>query len=69
MTRYVEVAVPLPLPEPLTYSVPEGLRALARPGCRVRVRVGKRRLIGTIVLQLDEAPATPTSSWREGWRA
>jgi primosomal protein N' (replication factor Y) len=54
--RCVEVAVPLPLAEPLTYSVPTGLAALARPGCRVRVRVGKRRLTGTIVRLLDEAP-------------
>jgi len=49
--------VPLPLPEPLTYTIPPSLVALARPGCRVRVRVGKRRLTGTILALRDEAPA------------
>ena len=39
------MAVPLPLPE-LTYRVPAGLRGDVRVGCRVRVSVGPRKLVG-----------------------
>ena len=53
---YVEVAVPLPLESTLTYSVPEGLETLAQPGCRARVQVGKRRLMGTILSRSGEEP-------------
>lgn len=44
---YVRVAVPLPVRQGFTYRLPEGLAA--RPGCRVRVRVGSRRLVGMVV--------------------
>jgi primosomal protein N' (replication factor Y) len=50
-----EVAVPVPLPA-LTYSVPEDLDALVVPGVRVRVRVGKRRLVGTVLGRRAEPP-------------
>ncbi len=53
---YVEVAVPLPLDGPLTYEVPESFAALARPGARARVRVGRRRLVGVIVGRREEPP-------------
>ncbi len=53
---FVEVAVPLPLPG-LTYSVPPAMSPLARPGSRVRVAVGKRRLTGVILAARDQAPA------------
>ncbi|HYO16500.1 MAG TPA: primosomal protein N' [Thermoanaerobaculia bacterium] len=48
---YAAVALPVPLPDPLTYEVPAAWAPLARPGVRVRVRVGKRRLLG-VILQL-----------------
>jgi len=48
--------VPLPLPEPLVYEVPEAFADLARPGSRARVRVGPRRVIGVITGLRDEAP-------------
>ena len=51
---YVEVAVAVPLPGALTYSVPDGLAGLLRPGQRVRVPVGRRTLVG-VVLRLDDA--------------
>ncbi|HVT57380.1 MAG TPA: primosomal protein N' [Thermoanaerobaculia bacterium] len=54
---YAEVALPLPLPEPLVYEVPPGLRPQALPGVRVRVRVGKRRLSGVIVGLRETPPA------------
>src|SRR5260370_458441 len=49
-----DVALPLPLP-PLVYEVPEGWRGRLRPGVRVRVRVGPRRLTGVVV----EVHSTP----------
>ncbi len=56
MAKFVEVAVPLPLSGPLTYSVPESFAELARPGARARVPVGPRRLVGIITGTQDEAP-------------
>lgn len=54
--EYAAVAVPVPLPEPLTYRVPPAWRGLARIGVRVRVPVGRRRLVGWIVDLPPEAP-------------
>ncbi|MDY7093109.1 MAG: primosomal protein N' [Acidobacteriota bacterium] len=54
--RLVAVAVPVPLPQALTYSLPAGFVGLAEAGMRVRVRVGKRRLTGVIVGFPDAAP-------------
>jgi primosomal protein N' (replication factor Y) (superfamily II helicase) len=54
---YVEVALPVPLPDPLTYAVPAGCRAIAVPGVRVRVRLGNRRLVGVVVGRRDRPPA------------
>jgi primosomal protein N' (replication factor Y) len=44
---YATVAVPLPLPSALTYLLPPGAETAA-PGMRVRVQVGRRRLVGVI---------------------
>jgi primosomal protein N' (replication factor Y) len=55
-TRLAAVAVPLPIPGPLTYEVPAAFRPLARRGARARVRVGKRRLTGVIVDLPQEPP-------------
>lgn len=52
---FAAVAVPVPLLEPLIYRVPQPWRALARIGVRVRVPVGRRRLVGWIV-DLPSAP-------------
>ncbi len=45
----VEVILPLPLDEAFTYAVPEALAAEARPGARVLVPFGRRRLTGVVV--------------------
>jgi primosomal protein N' (replication factor Y) len=55
-TLFADVAVPLPLPEPLTYEVPAGYAPLAVPGARARVRVGKRRLTGVVVKVHTDRP-------------
>ena len=54
---FAEVAVPLPLPDPLTYSVPARWSDLARIGVRARVPVGKRRVTGWIVGLPGRPPA------------
>jgi len=43
----VRVMLPLPLPEPLDYRVPEGA-AVPEPGSFVRVTLGTRRAIGVV---------------------
>jgi len=55
------VAVPIPVPEALTYSVPDALAPWLRRGQRVRVPLGRRRAIG-VVWGLDgaEVPGTET---------
>ncbi len=53
---YAEVALPVPLPDALTYEIPPAFRSLALPGARARVRVGKRRLMGVIVAVHDRRP-------------
>ncbi|MGB5401331.1 MAG: primosomal protein N' [Thermoanaerobaculia bacterium] len=52
----VQVAVPIPLHQALTYSVPENLTCLASPGVRVRVQVARKRMVGVIVSEEQKAP-------------
>jgi|CXWL01.1.fsa_nt_gi primosomal protein N' (replication factor Y) len=49
MDRLVEVAVPLPLRDVYTYSIPEGLAATVAPGARVQVPFGRRNVVGYVV--------------------
>ncbi len=53
MSVPVRVVFPLPLRQSFLYAVPDGLRDRARPGCRVRVPLGRKDQVGFIV----EAPA------------
>ena len=53
---FAEVAVPLPLTGPLTYSIPAELVRRVGPGQRVRVPVGKRTVTGVVWRLVDEAP-------------
>ena len=46
---YASVAVPVPIRRLLTYRVPPKLGAALRAGSRVRVPLGRRRVIGTVV--------------------
>jgi len=52
---YCAVAVPAPMAEALTYALPEGDRV--RAGCRVRVPLGSRRLVGVVTAVGVEPPA------------
>ena len=52
---YAEVAVPVPFPGALIYCIPASLQPV-EAGCRVRVRMGPRRLIGVIIRVGVEKP-------------
>ena len=49
LPAFVEVALPVPLRQTFTYSLPEGLRESVKPGARVLVPFGKRQLTGYAV--------------------
>lgn len=53
---YADIALPIPLPDPLVYEVPPILAAMVRPGVRARVSVGRRRLSGVVVEVHDRRP-------------
>ncbi|MGQ9922079.1 MAG: replication restart helicase PriA [Desulfobacca sp.] len=53
----VEVAVPLPLDQSLTYRLPRELAGQARLGQAVLVPVGRRRLVGYLLGAAAEIPA------------
>ncbi len=53
---FADIALPVPLPDPLTYEVPPNLAPLAREGVRARVRMGKRKLVGIVVRVHSDRP-------------
>jgi primosomal protein N' (replication factor Y) len=55
--RFVHVALPLPVPAPYTYRVPDALADVARAGARAVVPVRQRELIGIITAE-DAPPPT-----------
>src|SRR5436190_2441226 len=54
---YCDVSLPVPLDQPFTYSLPETLRHRVRPGSRLIVPFGPRKLTGVILRCHDERPA------------
>ncbi len=56
VSTYVKVAVPVPLPEPLIYAIPASSGHVS-PGCRVRVPLGRRQLVGVVLSKEGQAPA------------
>ncbi|MGA2154199.1 MAG: primosomal protein N' [Bryobacteraceae bacterium] len=58
--QYVDVSVPAPLDQPFTYSLPETLRHRVRPGSRIVVPFGPRKLTGVILRCHDEPPKMAT---------
>jgi len=52
---FVDVALPLALPSPLTYALPDDLAARAVPGARVVVPVQQREMVG-IVTAVERPP-------------
>src|SRR5262249_38894267 len=54
---YCDVSLPVPLDQPFTYSLPETLRHRVRPGSRILVPFGTRKLTGVILTCHDERPS------------
>jgi primosomal protein N' (replication factor Y) (superfamily II helicase) len=55
---YCNVALPVPLRTLFTYSIPDHLREIIRPGTRVLVPFRKKSLIGVVIELTDSAPQT-----------
>src|SRR5258706_1688005 len=49
METFADVALPIPLPDPLIYAIPPSWVSQAVPGVRTRVTMGRRRMTGVIV--------------------
>jgi primosomal protein N' (replication factor Y) (superfamily II helicase) len=62
---YCDVSLPVPLDQPFTYGLPETLRHRVKPGCRVLVPFGSRKLTG-VALQCHDHP--PEVATREALR-
>src|SRR5437764_6357074 len=58
--RYCDVSLPVPLDQPFTYELPETLRHRVRPGSRLLVPFGARKLTGVILSCHDERPEVTT---------
>jgi len=63
--RYVDVVFPASLEAALTYRLPEGLRAAARPGARVLVPLGGRTVTGFLVGVRERSPVAATREVEE----
>jgi len=57
---FCDVSLPVPLDQPFTYSLPDTLRHRVRPGSRLLVPFGPRKLTGVILRCHDERPQVPT---------
>ncbi|HSB16649.1 MAG TPA: primosomal protein N' [Bryobacteraceae bacterium] len=55
--RYCDVSVPVPLDQAFTYELPETLRHRTKPGCRLIVPFGSRKLTGVVLRCHDGPPA------------
>jgi primosomal protein N' (replication factor Y) len=53
---YCDVSLPVPLDQSFTYLLPETLRHRVRPGCRVLVPFGSRKLTGMVLTLHDQDP-------------
>jgi primosomal protein N' (replication factor Y) len=53
---YANVALPVPLRSLFTYSIPDHLREIVRPGTRVQVPFRKKSLIGVVIDLTTTAP-------------
>jgi primosomal protein N' (replication factor Y) len=56
ITLFTDVILPLPLPNLYTYRIPLELNEYVKPGCRVIVQFGKKRVLTAIVAKVHENP-------------
>src|SRR5258708_12065695 len=54
---FCNVALPVPLRNTFTYSIPEALRMQVQPGARVLVPFRKKSLVGVVVELVERPPA------------
>jgi primosomal protein N' (replication factor Y) len=57
---YCDVSLPVPIDTAFTYRLPETLRRRVRPGCRVLVPFGNRKLTGVVLATHSQPPTGPT---------
>ncbi len=50
--RYADVIIPLPVPGSFTYRIPRELEHVVKPGCRVVVQFGKRKIMAALVREV-----------------
>jgi primosomal protein N' (replication factor Y) (superfamily II helicase) len=55
-SEFCDVSLPVPLDRPFTYRLPETLRHRVRPGCRVIVPFGARKMTGVVLKVHNEEP-------------
>src|SRR5215470_18286997 len=60
MPAFCDVSLPVPLDQPFTYGLPDTLRHRVKPGSRLLVPFGPRKLTGVILRCHDDAPAVAT---------
>src|SRR5713226_6898516 len=53
---FCDVSLPVPLDQAFTYALPETLRHRVRPGCRVLVPFGSRKLTGVVLRSHNDPP-------------
>ncbi|MGP0072496.1 MAG: primosomal protein N' [Bryobacteraceae bacterium] len=58
---YCDVSLPVPLDQAFTYRLPETMQHRVRPGCRVLVPFGSRKLTGMVLALRAVAPEGPGS--------
>ncbi len=63
--RFARVVLPIPVDQPFTYQIPEGLLGCVSVGCRVAVPFGKRELSGVVVDLLEQSDVARTRAIRE----
>ncbi len=56
ITLFAEVLLPLPIPGTFTYRVPFAMNDAVKPGQRVSVQFGRRRVYAGLVMELHEHP-------------
>ena len=59
LPRYCDVSLPVPLDQAFTYSLPLTLRHRVKPGARLIVPFGTRKLTGVVLRVHDDNPTVP----------
>ena len=55
---FAEIIIPLALPKNYTWSVPDKMKNVLKPGCRVEVNLGKNKRYAGIVKRIHHNKPT-----------